>query len=437
MPKLKVELDADGSKLARGLQGAGNSIKNWAGSVKGVIAGALSIGAVKSLLDSTVSTFDTLGNQAKQADIAVDKMASLARIMRDTKGETEGLKMALGDLRQAQIEALKEPSSNAGKFFSGIGISQAQLNATPQSDQLLGLVMDRMQGKNLVQMQNSLEGIFSKKSIPDLFAAKDDLTTAGQNRNYALNKRAGRIPTPEQVDKLKEAQDNYADSQMQMQVVLSDLAVVMLKVQTAITGLVTWLSKQFKDKNDNIDWDKVWADAISGGTAGAIGGSLGLLGVGTLVGAVGGALITGGTSYLQQYGKETPESPVKLPTKKITPTTKASVYTPAEIATLRAEQLKAAEKERAKTLLPNVEQDLEQRKTSLESLRKKQGIGVFEASSEIARGNFAGVNMSLLQSSGQQQIDILKSIDKTNKEMLQLEKLKSQLQNQAGITVQP
>lgn len=392
MPRLKVELDADGSKMARGLNAAGQNVKNWAGNVKGWIAGAVGAGAIKALLDSTTDFFDELGNQAKQADMSVEKLQNFNRIVKDTKGGVEGLKNSLTNMREAQVTAIEDPESKQAQAFAKLGFSRNQLNKMGQED-LLGSLMERTKNLNLTQFQHALGDIFPKKQIGDLFSVRNELTANGQNEAMKLARSKGLISSQEDIDRLKDAKDEYEDQLTRLKVNSAGLAEEFLNLKIALGKLFNFI---LENTGSEAKAKKVIREAFEKGLAQA---------------------------GIKTYGKNHD--------------VRVDSFPGLDIAEIDRDKAKEAQAKFAKERLSEIQKDMKEREGTLTSVGKNYNAGIYSESSELARGNFAGTNMSLLQSAGQQQIDILKSIDRTNKELLRLEREAKLLAKSNPLILQP
>jgi len=258
---------------------------------------------------------------------------------------------------------------------------------------LLGSLMERTKNLNLTQFQHALGDIFPKKQIGDLFSVRNELTTNGQNEAMKLARSKGLISSQEDIDRLKDAKDEYEDQLTRLKVNSAGLAEEFLNLKIALSKLFNFI---LENTGSEAKAKKVIREAFEKGLAQA-----------------------GIRTFRKSHD------------------VRVDSFPGLDLAEIDRDKAKEAQAKFAKERFSEIQKGMKEREGTLSSVGKNYNAGIYSESSELARGNFAGTNMSLLQSAGQQQIDILKSIDRTNKELLQLEREAKLLAKSNPLILQP
>lgn len=195
---VRARTDLDASGFQRGVA----SMSAGAAQLKGMIAGAFSVGAVVSFGKSIVNMASDLKDASQITGLATESLQALEQVARESGGDIDKLRNALVKIRDIQ----DNPSGATLKAFERLGIDAVQL-ATSSMPQLIEAMAKGYAATN------DLGAISDIVGTRNLLGFEDALKRVAENGLGALTqsmKDAGRVMSEDLVDQLDEAEDRFA-----------------------------------------------------------------------------------------------------------------------------------------------------------------------------------------------------------------------------------
>ena len=254
-PKLKVDLEADSSKLDATLSKVDSKVKKavnqkaTAGGAGGAAAAAaeggpigiaagtgLALAAASAVMvKHTMDYADHLADLSDMTNIAVDDIDALAKSAAGAGKDVDSALKMVNEMQESRVKALQGDDAKMAAF-ERLGISREKLQNTDNIAKLLGGV--NSQGS---ENRSALSEIVGKKSLGLFTAIQEDLKD-WENFKAKL-KEQGRLIDPEQVRTVEEFNDTVREVKESL------MGMLLPWITTALRGLLDafyWFKDEFK-----------------------------------------------------------------------------------------------------------------------------------------------------------------------------------------------
>jgi len=140
--RLKAELGGDGSGFDAMMRRA-NASKDKFGAafsgLKGIIAGAFTVGAITNFSRATIDLASDLRDVADSLNINVELMQKMANSVALAGGKLEDLQKFAFDINKSRQEAVDDPKGKAAGAFGRLGMTSSDISSLPIQDFILKL----------------------------------------------------------------------------------------------------------------------------------------------------------------------------------------------------------------------------------------------------------------------------------------------------------
>lgn len=198
MARVKIDFVGDKSHF----DGVVKGVKNEVGSLKGMVAGALTVGAAMELVNKTAEYADSMDKASLRMKLTVEETQALSIIAKDAGSNLETVEAAFQKIAIAREKALKG-DKDAIANFAKLGVTQEQLKTASKTD--LAAKVAAGAGNGGEAQTTALAGLGLKGAAGDLTA----IGSALQNLNEKTEelKAKGAIMDDETIANIAEAKD--------------------------------------------------------------------------------------------------------------------------------------------------------------------------------------------------------------------------------------
>ena len=154
MSRVKVDITADKSGFDAAIKGVNRSFED----LKGLVAGAFTIEAIKSFTENTIEFAEQITNAAMRLNMTVEQLQVLKQAAKDNGVEFEKLESSLEKVSVAKERALRG-DTKALSYFSQLGISKQDLKQNRSADLVFGKISAAVSSKNVESITEPLRKI--------------------------------------------------------------------------------------------------------------------------------------------------------------------------------------------------------------------------------------------------------------------------------------
>jgi hypothetical protein len=233
-----AQFDAGAKKAQSSLAGLSNSIKGFAAG----IAGALTLGGVATVLQTSINRMDELGKAAQKIGIPVEELSKLEYAARLADVPLESLTTTMARFSRALSEVAAGGTSDAGAALQRIGVSatnaQGQLRPTAEIIADVAEEFSAMQdGADKTALAIQLFGRSGAELIPLLNGGRQAIADAGAELQHF-----GGVVTPEAARQAEQFNDNLTRMNAAWQGLVQQIGMEVLPVMAELTEyLLEWV----------------------------------------------------------------------------------------------------------------------------------------------------------------------------------------------------
>jgi len=222
---LKALFNFDNKGLQSGLKESKRAVGKFGNDIKGMLAGAFTVGAITKGIRDALIFADTVDLMAKKFRTTREEVQALDFALRPFGKDIKFLNQALGTLGQSALEAIRAPGKEKDNIFKAFGISREEL----ERDSPLELIQKI--GDALVKFD------FGGKETPLVgrligSEAADIVPILQQNLRALADeaKAAGAVMSDSLVDELSAANKQLSNFGSEARIVFGKLAAFLLKL---------------------------------------------------------------------------------------------------------------------------------------------------------------------------------------------------------------
>jgi len=233
-----AQFDAGAKKAQSSLAGLSNSIKGFAAG----IAGALTLGGVATVLQTSINRMDELGKAAQKIGIPVEELSKLEYAARLADVPLESLTTTMARFSRALSEVAAGGTNDAGAALQRIGVSatnaQGQLRPTAEIIADVAEEFSAMQdGADKTALAIQLFGRSGAELIPLLNGGRQAIADAGAELQHF-----GGVVTPEAARQAEQFNDNLTRMNAAWQGLVQQIGMEVLPVMAELTEyLLEWV----------------------------------------------------------------------------------------------------------------------------------------------------------------------------------------------------
>lgn len=235
MPTLSLRsvFKFDGRGFQNGLKNAKRSTEKFAGDIKGLVAGAFTVGALKAGIQDALNFADRVDLLASKFRTSREEVQKLDFALKPFGKDINFLNQALGTLGQSALEALRNPEGGKADIFESFGIDKKSLEEDSPLELMLkiGDALSKFDfGGKETPLVGNLIGSEAADLVPILQRDLRGLTEEAAN--------FGAVMEDEMIDELSAANKQIAAFGSASRVVFGKLASFLLDVGTKIKDLL-------------------------------------------------------------------------------------------------------------------------------------------------------------------------------------------------------
>ena len=256
---LRVVLGVDSAALTSGLQNArgqfaefGSAVATAATAAAAAITAAYAAAAVG--VTGAINKMDQIGKQSQKIGIPVEQLSAMALAADLADVNMETLTKSLGKFGKAMIEAVANPTSEAGRAFKALGIDAAQAAKNPQ--EALLQVADKMANLKDSTAKTTaslfLFGRAGQEMLPFLNQGRDGITKIMEEA-----KKLGVVFDKDTADKAEKFNDTIKK-------LTAAKEGLFIKLATYVLPALQLLSQRFLDNASNAQKQESRLDFLKG-----------------------------------------------------------------------------------------------------------------------------------------------------------------------------
>ena len=241
--------DSGTRRMERGVSG----VKDRLGAMKGIIAGAFSVGAIVAFTRSVVNLGSKISDMVMSTGVQAQTLQALMAVAREAGAKEEDMAKALAKVKMAQGRVI-EGEKTYIDMFKALGIEQEKVATLGTEELFMEIAKSLTESGNSALQYNAVMEIIGSRSGPRLVEVLNTLAEKGLPRVIEEQKKLGQVMRDETIKEMDEMADRYEQIVRKMQVKWANFLVMMVDGLHAF-GVAT--KQLFAGKS----WEEAWQEA--------------------------------------------------------------------------------------------------------------------------------------------------------------------------------
>lgn len=243
---LIARITLDSTAFHSGVGGVRRAIQGVAGSVKGQLAGVLSVGALINESRKLIEYGSQINDTAEKIGVSTDRLQELNYAAKQTGSTLESVANAFKNLKKNRLEALQNPAGEQAQAFAALGVNPRGTDINQMFTQIGEAVRKVNFGAGEEPLIEKLLGKSAVELIPMFHEGMEQLAEDARNLGIVLDN--------ETITKLDDVGDSLDRLQFQVRGPLAQafkvVADIVLGIKMAVSGTlaaVASMVEKFKE----------------------------------------------------------------------------------------------------------------------------------------------------------------------------------------------